>query len=124
MNINEFYQYEENIQFNENPTINEIFPLQTDELTKIKQTIISIPYISFVIQHHWNEIMDVNDLQTMIFQLSMIKRKIPSLKNLDISIVTKLYATISFYINEYLQKFSQQFVSYILLIYNLLLSFF
>ena len=46
--MNQYYKFEEPIQLNEHPTINDIFELNSDQLTKIKQTIISIPYTSII----------------------------------------------------------------------------
>ena len=106
--MNQYYKFEEPIQLNEHPTINDIFELNSDQLTKIKQTIISIPYMNYVIQDHYREIMEVDDIQTMVFQLSVIKKRIASHQSLDLTIKAKLYATFCYYINEFLENCSYQ----------------
>ncbi|EKE42886.1 hypothetical protein ENUP19_0055G0044 [Entamoeba nuttalli] len=89
----------------ENPTPDVIFCLNTDHITKIKQTIIAIPYINFVLNEHYQEVLSANDFQSMCLQLNLLKKRIIANTYLESKIKKKLFLTFVHHINQFFDNY-------------------
>ena len=95
----EDFQLEDILELNEPEAVT--FELCTDVITRTKQTILAIPYMSFVLNGHYEEIFAPTDFSMFCLQLNILKRRIMAHPFLDAETKKKLFLTFVFHVNQF-----------------------